>query len=134
MPSTDSHLTSPQLEAAIRSLLAAGDNWAQALTTCDRLVDEQAGEKQDAILRLMQQANPLAGTDKPHSASSAEKVAETDMRYAHFLAERRMATMARMKAEAEYYAARARAAYWSSVVAVPVMTLKGDPTWGGTNT
>lgn len=53
--------------------------------------------KQQAIQRIMQGTNPLTG--KPHSASSAEAIVETDAEYAAWLANHRAIIVAKMHAQ-----------------------------------
>lgn len=53
--------------------------------------DLEAGraiEKDHAVRRIMEQPNPL-NSDKPHSATSAEKIVETDPEYAAYLRRQR---------------------------------------------
>ena len=54
-------------------------------------MDLEAGrsvEKDHAVRRIMEQPNPLNG-DKPHSATSAEKLVEGDAEYAAYLRRQR---------------------------------------------
>lgn len=62
--------------------------------------------KHDAIVRLMATENALTG--KPHSASSADALAESDSAYAAHLQQLRIVVTAKLKAEAEMTAAKLR--------------------------
>lgn len=83
---------------------AAAERLAQAMAEELRLHSQKGVEKSAAICRLM--GTPNAETDKPHSASSAEKVVESDAEYAAFLAKCRQSIVARVRAEAEYEVAK----------------------------
>ncbi len=67
---------------------------------------EKPEAKLNAIRRLMQHPNELTG--KPHSASSAEAIAETDPEYGAFLRRRRDAVIAKLRAQGRLEAARLR--------------------------
>jgi len=81
----------------------AGHKLAGAVVAEMEMEAKKPAEKSDAIRRLMQQENPETG--KPHSASSAEKVVETDRDYANFLTTMREAVHAKIIARAHYDAA-----------------------------
>ncbi len=85
----------------------AAEDLARA-TTVEMLTElYRPAEKAAAIQRLMQTTNPLTG--KPHSASSAEAVVETDQEYWAFR-ERQIGLVAqRIRAKAAYDAACYRA-------------------------
>ncbi len=86
-----------------QDIVMAGRRLADAVTLELELEAKKAGEKSDAIRRLI--GSPNYETDKPHSASSAEKIVETDRDYATFLATLRDATAKKILARAEYDAA-----------------------------
>lgn len=72
-----------------------------------QLADRKPVEKAAAIRRIMATENPETG--KPHSATSAEKVVETDDTYRGFLAQCRTATLETQLAWGRYEAAKLRA-------------------------
>lgn len=72
------------------------------------LEDERPLVKSAAIRRLMGTENPETG--KPHSASSAEKVVETDAEYMAHRRAQRDAVVATQEAWGRYEAAKQRAA------------------------
>lgn len=78
--------------------------------------DQKPVAKHAAIMRILGTQN--AATGKPHTASSAELIVESESEYAAFLKSRREAVVAKMKARGEVDAAafRVRAA----------LALKGD--------
>ncbi len=63
----------------IAAYVEAGNEYAALAGQEMDLEADRAGKKLDAIRRIMQGENPLTG--KPHSASSAEAVVETDHEY-----------------------------------------------------
>lgn len=65
---------------SIAEIERAATETAAAHDRVTLLEDARAQLKAEAIQRLMQTTNPL--TNKPHSASSAEAVVETDAEYA----------------------------------------------------
>lgn len=95
--------------AAITDCQTAGTDYAAAVHREMTLEHERPAKKAAAIRRIMASGdNPL--TQKPHSASSAESIAETDHEYAAHLWELRdvvlqkqlawsNATVARLNAE-----------------------------------
>ncbi len=105
---------------AITDCQTAGTDYAAAVHREMILEHERPGRKAAAIRRIMASGdNPL--TAKPHSASSAEAVAETDHEYAAHLAELRDVvlqkqlawsnlTVARLNAELAIALVRAEAA------------------------
>lgn len=100
------------VDAVINGLYDAADRYADALNYVAQLEDERAKVKEAAILRLMQQPNPLTSTpEKPklHSASSAEAVVEQDAEYAAHRAKQRAAEVDKWAALAGFDAARLRA-------------------------
>jgi len=86
-----------------QDIVMAGRKLAEAVTAEMELEAKKAGEKSDAIRRLIGSENLETG--KAHSASSAEKIVETDRAYADFLATQRDATYKKLVACAEYDAA-----------------------------
>lgn len=92
------------LRPFIAELNVAAARYAEARTRELALEHDRAAVKRDAILRIMQLTNPL--TNRPHSASSAEAVVETDAEYAAYLRDQRIAVMDVILAEAYYRAAQ----------------------------
>lgn len=90
-----------------QAIVNAGDRLAEAVEHETRLEDERPVQKLDAILRIMQTTNVANG--KPHSASSAEAVLETDHEYMAYRTKQRAAVVATIKARAYYEAMKARA-------------------------
>jgi hypothetical protein len=97
----------PKEERAIDDVLAAAEVYAQAVTLILELEDGRAAEKSAAIRRLMQTENDETG--KQHSASSAEKIVETDGEYAAYRKRQRDAEVEKHRAEAALFAAKQRA-------------------------
>ena len=102
----------PQVEAvraAIARVRAAGTALAHATAQEVALVREKPARKAEAIRRLMDDpgGNPL--TSRPHSASSAAAVAETDAGYAGFLRQCSEATVGVIVARSECTATRLEA-------------------------
>lgn len=94
-------------EQAIAAIEAAGERLAAACRQEMWLEDQRALVKALAIRRLMTTTNP--DTEKPHSATSAEKVVETDAEYAAHRARQADAVVETIKARAAYEAAKRRA-------------------------
>ena len=94
-------------EEAIRDYQVAAGRHAKAVLDEMELLDQAGPEKDRAIQRLMGTPNPL--TEKPHSASSAEKVVELDPGYRAFLQEKGGAVAKRLGAEADMKASYLRA-------------------------
>ena len=90
-------MLSPEMTNAVRT---AARQLAEAKELEMRYENERPVKKLAAIARVMQFPNVL--NDKPHSASSAEAVVETDSEYAAYLTTCRMAVMNTIKARAEY--------------------------------
>jgi hypothetical protein len=90
--------------AAIQAIRDAARALAGARTDEMGWEARRPAEKRDAILRLMQLENPL--TKKPHSASSAEAVVETDEEYFDYLVAQRRIVFAAQIAWGEYEASR----------------------------
>lgn len=89
---------------AIRRIESTGERVAQAYATVQDLADGRAVEKSAAIIRLMQTTN--AETTKPHSASSAEKIVESDAEYSAYRRRERDAEVEKHRAEAAYSASK----------------------------
>jgi predicted trehalose synthase len=77
----------------------ATEDYAQAMARELEHTHQKPVEKTAAILRLLGSQNPLTG--KPHSASSAETLVESEPGYAAFLAAYRQAVVDRIRAEGE---------------------------------
>lgn len=94
---------------AIEDYTKAGQIYAEAANEEARLEDRRAGQKQQAILRLIngEAVNPT--TNKPHSASSAEAVVETDGEYAAYRKTQRDAVLLKNHNFTAMTAARLRA-------------------------
>lgn len=86
-----------------QDIVTAGRRLAEAVVAELEMEARKAGEKSEAIRRLI--GSPNLETDKPHSASSAEKIVETDREYATFLAAYRSIVANKIVARAEYDAA-----------------------------
>lgn len=86
-----------------QDIVTAGRCLAEAVVAELEMEARKAGEKSDAIRRLIGSENVETG--KPHSASSAEKIVETDREYAAFLAAQRSIVANKIVARAEYDAA-----------------------------
>lgn len=89
------------LESAISKLKEKGEALGIALTLEQSLEDDRAAVKADAIKRIM--------TRDGCAATPAEKVVETDAGYFAHRAEQRASIVARFRADAEYWAAKAEA-------------------------
>lgn len=85
----------------------AGRTYALAVADEMALEDQRPIVKQAAVLRLIGTPNPATG--KPHSASSAEAVVESDEEYVTHRVQQRQAVYAKIVAAAQYEAAKARA-------------------------
>jgi len=94
-------------EPAIRAVIDTGERVAQAMLHVATLEDGRALAKADAIRRLMEQPN--AETGKMHSASSAEKIVESDAEYAAYRARQREVEVEKHRAWAAYEAAKLNA-------------------------
>lgn len=99
------------LEDCIAAMTDAARVYAHRRADEMELEDMRPRVKRDAIQRLMGHDNPL--TNKPHSASSAEAVVETDDIYSRHRAKQRDATVDTIIGRAAYDAARAR--LWATV-------------------
>lgn len=91
----------------VEAVIGAAKEYGEAQAHESQLEDERCFAKRDAIRRIMQQPNEE--TSKPHSASSAEKVVETDAEYMAFRKKQREAVVATQLARGRFYAARLRA-------------------------
>jgi hypothetical protein len=82
---TTATLTNPlaPTEEAIAAYEQAGERYAHLVGREMELEADRHTAKQAAIRRIMQGVNEL--TEKPHSASSAESVVETDAEYRSYL-------------------------------------------------
>ena len=96
-----------QYHPIVLDIIEAGDALAEAVEYETRLEDFRPEQKVAAIQRIMTEANPLNG--KPHSASSAEAVVETDIEYKAYRQRQRDAAVRTIKAKALYAAAKAHA-------------------------
>jgi hypothetical protein len=94
------------LDTELQALERAAAAYHAAVLACDRWALDKPAEKVAAIRRIMANENPL--TSKPHSASSAEAVAEMDDTYRAFLAGASERTLRRMETETRYLIARYR--------------------------
>lgn len=97
------------VEAYHRAALACAD----ARDAEQQIEDERPMAKHAAIHRLMQGTNAL--TQKPHSASSAEAIVESDEEYAAYLVKRRNAVHHHMTAQAERETRRLRALAYANI-------------------
>jgi hypothetical protein len=99
-----------------QEIKAAGRVLAVAVADEMALEAKKPLQKSAAIQRLVGSENPENG--KAHSASSAEKVVESDPTYAAFLAEVRQAVFQKIVARANYDASVAAARLAASEVTV----------------
>ena len=86
---------------AAQAIITAGDELARATAHEMALEAGRAAEKAAAIRRIID-GGPNGLTQKPHSASSAEAIVETDEQYAAYLAQQRDAVIAKIQAQARY--------------------------------
>lgn len=96
--------TRDTLGAAIIAVEAAAQKLAEAVRAEMALHSARGVKKSEGICRLLGTNNPE--NDRPHSATSAEKVVESDQLYADHLAACRDSVVARIRAEAEYESAK----------------------------
>jgi hypothetical protein len=94
-------------EAAIVAIETAAERLAKAVRAEMELEDYRPIVKSQAIRRLMATENPETG--KPHSASSAEKVCETDAEYSAHRRDQYAAVVETIRARAGYEVAKRRA-------------------------
>lgn len=111
-------LVEPTPDDYIAEVELAGGALAEATAEVQRLADGRAAEKSAAIIRLVGTENPE--TLKPHSASSAEKVVETDQQYLRYRVLEREAEIERIRAKAHYDAVKLKA-----TLAVGLATIGG---------
>jgi hypothetical protein len=104
-----------QYHPMAQDILEATDALAEAVEYETRLEDYRPEHKMAAIQRIMTEANPLNG--KPHSASSAEAVVETDIEYKAYRQRQRDAVVRTIKARGLLAAAKANAALHAGVAA-----------------
>lgn len=91
-------------ETSIARIETAAERLAQAARTIQELEDGRPAEKSAAIRRLMQTENPETG--KAHSASSAEKIVETDPEYSVYRRRQADAEVEKHRAYGAYEAAK----------------------------
>lgn len=101
---TRAELPRDRANRAVVDVLTAARQLGEAVSTLQRLEDERPIQKSAAIRRLMQQENPE--TNKPHSASSAEKVVESDAEYLAHRTRQAEAEVAKHEAFGRYEAAK----------------------------
>lgn len=94
-------------ETAIEDYEREGGNYAERAGVELDLEAERPMLKDAAIRRIMGEVNPL--TDKPHSASSAEKIVEGDAEYRAHLHRQRETVVEKNAAFTRMTAARLRA-------------------------
>lgn len=94
-------------EQAVEAIERAAERLALASRMEMALEDERPIVKSESIRRLMATENPE--TSKPHSASSAEKVVESDGEYAAFRRKQYAAVVETIKARGAFEAAKRRA-------------------------
>lgn len=90
--------------AAILAIEAAGTEYADAVEYERGLEHYRPRAKAEAIARIMATENPE--TKRQHSASSAEKIVETDPDFWQLCQDQRAAAAATIRARARYEAAR----------------------------
>lgn len=89
--------TTQDLHRQITQIVEAGEAYGEAVHAEMQIEDERPLAKLEAIKRLMALPNELTG--KPHSASSAEAVVETDLTYAAYLCAKREAVVEKIRAK-----------------------------------
>lgn len=89
-----------EVDAAVQGIKTATEGLVEARDIVAALEDQRPLKKRDAILRLIGTENPLTG--KPHSASSAEAIVESDPAYAAHRLEQRRAEADVLFARANY--------------------------------
>jgi hypothetical protein len=94
-------------EKRIADIIGAGERLALAVRTVQELEDTRPLVKSDAIRRLMGMTNPETG--KPHSASSAEKIVESDGEYLAHRRQQANAEVEKHRAFARYEASKLQA-------------------------
>ena len=105
------------IDRAIGMVLDAAELYAKARAAEMELEDNRPAHKQVAILRIIKSGpNPLTG--KPHSASSAEAVVETDAGYAAYRKLQREAVITAITAGGNYEAAKFRARFLTATAEV----------------
>lgn len=97
-------------DPAAQAIVTAGDRLAEAVAEEMELEEQRPLVKADAILRLLQHGTAT-------SATAAEKVVEKDAEYAAHRARQVVATVARIKAQAYFYACLTRAGLAAKVAA-----------------
>jgi hypothetical protein len=110
-------LTDTPFESALARLIYAGEALGLALTLEQSLEDDRAAIKADAIRRVMKRD----GT----AATVAERVVETDADYFAHREKQRASIVARFRADAEYWAAKAQATQ-ASLITPDVFALSGE--------
>ena len=108
------------LDAALAALEEAGHALGSARAWEMQLEDLRALVKRDAIERILQTENPL--THKPHSASSAEAIVESDVDYTLHRLNQRVAVIDVDTARGRFEAAKLRAYYAAQVDAATLTT------------
>lgn len=96
-------------------IIATGEALAHAVAYEMEVEDNRPLAKFDAIKRIMGTTNELTG--KPHSASSAESIVESDDEYRSYLLIKRTAVADKIRARAAFDAAVARAQLATGAVA-----------------
>lgn len=108
---------SPELTAAIVKLREKGEALGIAKTIEQGLEDDRAAIKADAIVRVMKREGI--------AATRAEAIVETDEEYFLHREKQRASIVARYKADAEYWAAKAEATQ-ASLTTHDVLTLEAE--------
>lgn len=104
--------------AVINEIEQAAKALGDAIATEQALEDNRCIAKSAALQRIMLTENPL--TKKPHSASSAEAIVETDAEYAGYRAAQRRAVVASYEARGAFESAKLRAK-----LAVELVSMEG---------
>lgn len=103
----DLETTATNVLAMIEAYHTASTKYAECVADEMGLEDRRPLEKQRAVLKIMLETNPA--TNKPHSASSAEAVVETDPDYMQYRVFQRETVVEKNTAYAAMTAARLRA-------------------------
>lgn len=112
-------------QAAITRYTAAAERYRGKVAEEMLAAAGKAGAKHSAIRRIMETENEL--TKKPHTATSAEAIVETDDDYSFYLQHQRLVVAEKLTAEAQMVAAKLEAELAIAVAGVaPVEMLAHD--------
>lgn len=106
---TISTKTSPELEAAIEEMAAAGAKARAAASDHETWLRGKSHAKTAAIARILREPNAL--NRRPHTVQSAEAISESDAPYANYLAQGWRLQIAKLEAEEAYQITQYRCLY-----------------------